>query len=310
MSPRRFATSRQRAARVLIALAAAAACLGAVVAYAASRSSGAHQGLGGRRAVQQPTASVPGEEAVLASREALLRPQLIEAPPQTTSTGEPQFRFHVQPRKPAAAPAPEPEESGQPGRTSSRRFQCRLDGEDWSECRSPRRLTGLVPGSHHFAVRVFNREGRAGEAVDYEWRQTPPAIAVAPGTAVPVAAGEAVEPQPFSIVALRQPENLYPGLPPTAIPVRIANPNDVAIEVTEIAVAVREAPANCRAENFELTPAGASPADPLLVPAGGSVDLPATGTAAPTIRMVDLPVEQDACRGAEIPLLFSGEAHG
>ena len=114
----------------------------------------------------------------------------------------------------------------------------------------------------------------------------------------------------FSVAALQDPEDLYPGLPATAIPVRVTNPNDVAIEVTEIAVAVGAAPANCAAENFALTAAGASPENPLAVPAESTVDLPTASVEAPTIRMLDLPVEQDACRGARIPLVFSGEARG
>jgi hypothetical protein len=231
-----------------------------------------------------------------------LRPQLIETPPETTAISDPQFRFNVPPRSSAAAAPPQP---GQPAPGSTRRFQCRVDGSNWSECRSPYRLSGLAPGSHHFAVRVFNREERAGEASGFDWRQTAPEAAAAPPSRT-----EAIEPKPFSIVALADPEGLYPGLAPTPIPIRVTNPNDVAIEVTKISVTIGEAPASCPAENFELTAAGASAEDPLPVPANSSVDLPEAGFAAPAIAMIDLPVEQDACRGAEIPLVFSGEAQG
>ena len=194
--------------------------------------------------------------------------------------------------------------------TSSRRFQCRLDGGEWSDCRSPYRLTSLAPGSHRFAVRVFNREGRVGEPAIADWRQIVPDTPAPPGPATPLAEAPAFEPQQFSILALRDPENLYPGLAPTPIPVRVTNPNDVPIEVTAISVAVGEAPAECSAANFELTPAGLSPQAPLLVPANGSAELPSGELEAPAIRMLDLPFEQDACRGAEIPLVFDGEAHG
>lgn len=304
MSPSRIAAGR-RAARALIALAAAAACAGAALAYAASRPSGAPQGLGENRAVQQPPGSGPAGGGAPPSRERLLRPRLIEAPAETTAESDPQFRFHVPPRRPPAT-APPPGQPQQGAQSSSRRFQCRLDGEGWSECSSPHRLTGLAPGSHRFAVRVFNREERAGEPVDFAWRQTAAATVAPPAPSEPVE----LEPKPFSIVALQEPENLYPGLPPTPIPVRIDNPNEVAIEVTAVSVAVGAAPAACPAENFELIPAGASPANPVVVPAGGSAELPAAGVEAPAMRMLDLPVEQDACRGAEISLVFSGEARG
>jgi hypothetical protein len=163
----------------------------------------------------------------------------------------------------------------------------------------------LTPGSHRFAVRVFNRENRAGEPAGFSWLiQTPPEPPRQPAQNPPA------EPQQFSIEALREPEDLLPGFPPQSIPVRITNPNSVAIEVTEVTVAIGDAPADCPAENFELTPAGASPAEPVPVPPGSSVDLPAAGIEAPAIRMLDLPIEQDACQEAEIPLVFSGEARG
>lgn len=49
---------------------------------------------------------------------------------------------------------------------------------------------------------------------------------------------------------------------------------------------------------------------PLVVPAGGTVSLPSQGATAPTIAMLDLPTSQDSCQGIELPLAFSGEAHG
>ena len=317
MSPSRLAAGRRRAARALIALAAASACIGAVVAYAATRPSGEHQGLGEGRAVQQPSGSAPGDQGEKGvpplRRERLLRPRLIEAPPEATAASDIQFRFNVQPRKPPA-PTPPPAERGQPGEpaveTSSRHFQCRVDGEAWSDCQSPYRLTDLEPGSHHFAVRVFNREERVGEPTAVDWRQTVPVTIAPQQVAAPSAPDHEVKPQQFTIVALHNPEDLYPGLAPTPIPVSVTNPNDVPIEVTAISAAVSEAPPECSAENFELTPAGVSAAAPLVVPAEGTVELPSGGLEAPSIRMLDLPVEQDACRGAEIPLVFSGEAQG
>lgn len=312
MSPGRIAAGRRRAAGAFIALAVATACIGAVVAYAATRPSGGQQGIGEQRAVQQPSGSAPGNpggQDVPPRKDRLLRPRLIEVPPEATAASDVQFRFHVQPRKPPST-SPPPAEPGQPPvEISSRRFQCRIDGETWSDCQSPYRLADLAPGSHHFAVRVFNREDRAGEPVAYDWRQTTPALAPPQAATAPAVSGEA-EPKQFTVAALRDPEDLYPGLAPTPIPVRVANPNDVPIAVTAITVAVGEAPEDCGAENFELTPAGLSPEAPLVVPANGTADLPSEGLEAPAIRMLDLPLEQDACRGAEIPLVFGGEARG
>ncbi|MGD9735849.1 MAG: hypothetical protein AB7V58_09620 [Solirubrobacterales bacterium] len=314
MSPSRIAAGRRRAARVLIALAAASACIGAAVAFAATRSSGVQPGLAEQRTVPQSPAAGPdaphGKDSPPAM-ERPLRPRLIETPPGSTAASDVQFRFRVQPRK-LPAPSTPPVEPGQPSPadTSIRHFQCRVDGEAWSDCQSPYRLTKLAPGSHRFAVRVFNREERAGEPATYDWRQTTLPALAPPQIAAPPAREEGVEPQRFTVAALRDPEDLYPGLAPTPIPVRVTNPNDVAIEVTAITVGIAAAPASCGSENFELSPAGLSPQSPLVVPANGSADLPSAGLEAPAIRMLDLPVEQDACRAVEIPLVFGGEARG
>lgn len=268
-------------------LAAVAACLGAALAYGATNRAAAPQG------------------------ERLLRPQLIEAPGATVTGDEVQLRFNVPPRT-SRAPAPAGEQPTEP-RTSTRRFECRLDGGSWSRCASPYRLTGLAPGAHQFAVRVFNREGRPGEPARAAWRQIAAGAADAQGAAgvqgVTPEVRDQGEAQQFSITALKQPEDLYPGLPATEIPVRIANPNPVPIEVTAVSVAVAEGSA-CGPENFATVPAAIAPAEPLRVPAEGSVDLPTESVQAPSIRMLDLPVNQDHCQGLSISLRFSGEARG
>lgn len=318
MSPYRSAVGRRRTAKALVALVAATACLGAVVAYAASRPAGGQSRLGEKRAVQPPTAAAgqsqgqPEGEATPPSsrRERLLRPQLLETPPQATAATEAQFRFRVPPRRPTS-PAPASPGSPAAPEPAPRRFECRVDHGDWDECNSPYRLAGLVPGSHRFAVRAFNREGRAGEIVDFSWEQTAAPLAASEKATQPsTQPQEQPQPQKFSITALEQPENLLPGFAPRPIPVRISNPNPVAIEVTALSVAIGDAPADCGAENFALQPASASPAEPIPVPAEGSVDLPTATITAPTIQMLNLPVEQDACQEAAIPLVFSGEAQG
>src|SRR5262245_19192429 len=106
MFPSRSATGRRRVARVIVAMAAATACLGAVVAYAATRPAGGQGGLGEKRAVQPPTAaSGQGQDKGQkesgttappppSRRERLLRPVLLETPPQATADTDVQLRFH------------------------------------------------------------------------------------------------------------------------------------------------------------------------------------------------------------------------
>lgn len=295
MSPGRIATGHARAVRVIGILTAASTCLGAV-AYAATRPEDPALGLEGSKPVnvapQHGTQAPPGKGA-----EALLRPRFIEYPEMVSAVADAQFRFHVPPRsQPPLRPSPDGPSGGE---TSTRHFQCRLDGGGWRACGSPHRLVALAPGSHAFAVRAFNRAGRSGPAVSYSWRQ-----------AEPSPEQDRVDPQPFSIELRSPPDDLHPGFPPQQLPILISNPNPVPIEVTSLSVAIGSDSPGCSAENFALTGSSVSPTTPLIVPAGDSVGLPTATASAPTIGMLDLPVNQDACQGADIPLVFDGEAHG
>lgn len=295
MSPGRIAAGRARAIRALLALIAASACLGAV-AYAATRPEDPALGLAGSKPVgvapQHGTHALPGKGA-----EALLRPRFIEYPEAVSAVAIAQFRFHVPPRsQPPLRTSPE-----NPGGEviSTRRFQCGLDGGGWRACSSPHRVGGLTPGSHALAVRAFNRAGRPGPAVSYSWRQ-----------AEPSPEQDQVEPKQFTIELRGLLDDLHPGFPPQQLPILISNPNPVPIEVTSLTVAIDSDSPACSAENFALTRSSVSPTAPLMVPAGSSVGLPTATASAPTIAMLDLSVNQDACQGADVPLVFDGEAHG
>ena len=171
------------------------------------------------------------------------------------------------------------------------RFECRLDNDRWRRCRSALTYAGLAAGSHSFSVRTRARRRRSSASV-FRW--------------------VLVEPKPFSIESqLGDLDDLFPGAGPVPLPVRLSNPNTVPIVVTSIQVGVSANPPGCdSAANVELFPSSVSSAAPLTLPAGGSVTLPAAGISAPAIALRDLPVNQDACQGAEFPLVFSGEAHG
>jgi hypothetical protein len=140
-------------------------------------------------------------------------------------------------------------------------------------------------------VRALGRRGNPGRAARFSWQQ--------------------VEPKPFSIEPRGTSEGMLPGDPPQPLPVLILNPNSVPIEVTSLTVAFAEDPPGCPGDpNFELVPASASPSAPLTVPASSSASLPSATVSAPTIALRNLPINQNACQGARVQLIFSGQAHG
>jgi hypothetical protein len=275
--PRGRHNGTSRAARAIIALAVAVGCLSSV-AYAATHSNG-----------ERPK-SGKANPPVRSKGQAPPRPRFIEVPPATVVGDGYQFRFHVAP--PATQPRsgrPAPSRPGPPA-TKWRRFECRLDGDEWSGCSSPLILPRLASGDHAFAVRALSPRERPGPAAYYRWSQLEPKELT-------------IEPRVGAI------ERLMPGAPAQPLPVRIGNPNPVPIEVTSITVAVAPDHPGCPGDpNFAVTASSLTPAAPLTVPAGGAVDLPAAS--APTLALRELPVDQNACQGASINLAFSGEARG
>jgi hypothetical protein len=114
----------------------------------------------------------------------------------------------------------------------------------------------------------------------------------------------------FSITAGSIGRSLYPGAPPLQVPITLKNPNSVSIYVTSLTVAVVRSPAGCdSATNISLVPSSASRVRPVRIRPHRSVTLPQWGVSAPTIELVDRPVNQDACRNETFALGFAGSAH-
>jgi hypothetical protein len=290
---------RGRAVRVFIALTAVSTCLGAV-AYAATRPEGNAPGLGQSKPVVTPPQDKTGPPA--GNREARPHARFVEHPEKDSVSADAWFRFHVPPR--SQRPDAETEEAAprpSPATASTRRFQCRIDSGKWTACGSPHRVSDLALGAHTFAVRALDRAGRPGPAVDYSWRRVAPPL---PQQAVDPS------PVPFSIELRGELDELFPGHPPQQVAVVVTNPNPSPIEVTSLTVAIDGELPSCSAENFVLTQSSVSSTTPLTVPANASLELPTATASAPTIAMLNLPVNQDPCQGVEIPLVFSGEAHG
>ncbi len=175
------------------------------------------------------------------------------------------------------------------------RFQCSLDESRWTRCQSPASYRKLRIGEHWFRVRALRRPARPSFAAQLYWR---------------VMKGERAG-KDFSIAAVPTPgELLYPGAPPRPIPVILTNPDDVPIFVTGVTVAIPASPPGCdSASNISLVQSNVSGTAPITVRPHGSVTLSAQGRSAPTIQLLDLPVNQDACQNTKFPLSFTGSAH-
>jgi hypothetical protein len=97
----------------------------------------------------------------------------------------------------------------------------------------------------------------------------------------------------------------------TAIRLTLTNPNGVPIFVTALTVTIAadSTPAGCSsANNVQLTQSNASSADPITVPARGSVTL-TSAPRAPKITLLNLPgVNQDVCKNKSFALTYSGSS--
>jgi hypothetical protein len=104
--------------------------------------------------------------------------------------------------------------------------------------------------------------------------------------------------------------NLQPGL---ALPIQLTltNPNGVPIYVTSLSVSISadSTPPGCTsASNVHITQSNVSGADPIVVPARGSVTL-TSAPRAPQIMLLNLPgVNQNVCKNKNFGLSYSGSA--
>jgi hypothetical protein len=186
-------------------------------------------------------------------------------------------------------------------------FQCSLDRSRFRSCISPTRYRGpLADGKHTFRVRALGscRRYAPSRAASYTWsvyrRRRPRRIPV-----VPQHAGKS-----FSIGAVGMAGPLYPGAAPQTIGITLNNPTGVSMFVTSLSVTVSSGPIGCdSARNIGLLQSDVSSLAPVEIRAHGSVMLPAQGRSAPTIRLVNLPVNQEACQSAHFQLSFTGSAH-
>jgi hypothetical protein len=180
-------------------------------------------------------------------------------------------------------------------------YECRVDGGEWIPCSSPVELTDLPPGAHELCVRATTAEGLPGPPTCVTWAEETPSVE--PSTPAPA-------PLPFSITGDLQ-SLLAPG-GGGALPLTVSNPHPFDLVVTDLVVTVRsgssqpgcDGPSHLAVTQSNTAGGGVS----ILVPANGSVTLPAQGATAPYVAMLNLASSQDACKDAVFDLAFTGAA--
>jgi hypothetical protein len=262
---------RAAAAKALVVLVSATACL-AAVAYAATTPSASERGDAGGPAARSVEARRPVPSPRTAGAR-LPRPHVVRHPAKATLSSRVSFRY-------ASAPGEEVE------------FACKLDDAGWRRCPRARvAYRDLAIGTHQFLVRA-EADGARSLPTRFAWVQgQPQSFSI--------------------VAELSALSRLYPGAPPIAVPLVLTNPNPAPIRVTSLKVSVAADPAACPSgANLELIQSSASERKPVKIPAGGAVRLPAGSVSAPAIALRNLPVNQDACQGVSFPLAFSGKALG
>lgn len=176
---------------------------------------------------------------------------------------------------------------------SSVSFQCSIDMHPWRTCSSPVSYRGLSVDRHHFRVRAIDATAHPGAATQFDWQ-----IVAQTSASFSISANGLVD------------APLYPGAPPQPIHLSLTNPHGIPIFVTSLIVRVVSSPSNCASvTNLSLAQSNVSSGAPIEIQAYGAVTLPTQGRTAPTIALVNLPVNQDACQNARFPLSFTGSAH-
>jgi hypothetical protein len=173
---------------------------------------------------------------------------------------------------------------------------CRRDGARFERCTSPASYGNLSLGTHAFQVQARDAIGNTSQAATYSWTIV---------KEVKEAAGK-----PFT-VAGNAAGALAPGLS-QPLTITLSNPNNVAITVTALSASTTagSSKAGCDGSaNLQLTQSNLSEANALTIPANGHVALPSGAVSAPQVLMKDLPVNQDACKGASFTFTYSGSAH-
>jgi hypothetical protein len=172
-------------------------------------------------------------------------------------------------------------------------FECRLDRSGWQQCSNPAIYVGLGSGTHTFCVHAVAPARVEGPDTCASW----------------MVHSQPTAPSGAFTISGDLPPSLSPGagLPLT---LTVSNPFDFDLSVTALTVTVApgssqpgcDGPANLQVTQSNVAGGSLS----IVVPAHGSVTLPAQGATAPQVTMLDLATNQNACKNAVFTFSYSG----
>jgi len=187
-------------------------------------------------------------------------------------------------------------------------FQCSLDASGWQPCTNPAIYVGLGAGSHTFCVRSLSPTGIPSPPSCTTWFIH---SSDQPATAPPVT--PPAPPAGTFTIAGDLPTTLAPGLG-GPVPVTITNPQSFPITVTDLVLTVAggsSKPGCDGVANLSVAQSNmAGGAVSVVVPAAGSVVLPAQGATAPVVTMLNLASSQDDCKGATFTFHYAAMGTG
>ena len=165
-------------------------------------------------------------------------------------------------------------------------FRCSLENKAPTTCTSPVRTIVDVSndGQHQFSVSPVDAAGNTSTTT-YTWKVLKAVNVVVDGDADGL---------------------LYPGGPARRLVLTLHNPNNFPVVISSINASVSSSPAGCPATtNLAIQQSnvgnGASP-QTVTVPSNQNLTLPAAS--APTIRLLDTGVNQDACKNGSFQFSY------
>jgi hypothetical protein len=177
-------------------------------------------------------------------------------------------------------------------------FRCSLDGGAYATCGSPVDYEHLAAGSRRLCVAAVDAAGNPSAATCYAW--TVGGDATGGGTT----ASFEISGSPLGGV------RLYPGGPAVPVELVLTNPGggDLTVEGVTMTVTGTGAP-GCSVSSFTVVQNLLVSPVAVVVPAGETKSLEQLGVPQsqwPELRMVDTGRPQDACKGTNVHLSFSG----